>query len=101
MEENLSSVDKNRQDALALIRLITDTVNIIAPEYLKAVVYGSATDPSVPGYPTVSITATLFKTHLEVSTWVIIADGSEKPPTLTTKDITASVARGLDNLRFR
>lgn len=98
---DVSSVDKNKQDALALVRLITDTVNIIAPGSLEAIVYGSATDPNAPGYPIVAITAALTRTHLEVFTWVINASGSEEPATLTAKDIRESVARALDNLRVR
>ncbi|KKT11992.1 MAG: hypothetical protein UV89_C0007G0002 [candidate division WWE3 bacterium GW2011_GWB2_43_22] len=92
---------ENRKKVLALIRLITNTVNTMAPGKIEAIRYGSETNPRVTDYPVVKITAVVSKTYLEICTWTINSSGQTEPPTLTVADITKTVVEGLEKIRFR
>ncbi|HAI62631.1 MAG: hypothetical protein UU64_C0002G0064 [candidate division WWE3 bacterium GW2011_GWF2_41_45] len=99
-DERKSEWVGNQQSADTLIRLITDTVENIAPGKIHVERMGSHTNSGVPDYPVVTLTARVTANFFPVVSWRIDAGGTFPPPNLSVEDIVKQVNEGLKNIRL-
>ena len=98
MHAKQAEVGTNRDACIEVIRMITDTVNSIDPERIRAVCYGSYMNESVANFPVYTIQASHLPTYVTLAEWKINASGLYSAPEITKEDVINTVLKGLDKV---
>lgn len=98
-QEKQQKSENNREEAIALIGFITDTINAIAPRKIDARWYGSYKTPGVAGYPSVTVTAYHIQTQQLLGQWTINAGGDYPAPEISKEHIVQTINDALQQMK--
>jgi|GEM_PF-6950223 len=96
-ERKTAEAEGRFERALNLARMITDTINSVAPQQIQAMWMGSLTNPHVSDYPKLLISAVTVYGNRLICSWIINPETGEIP-VLTAEDIVKDIDLGLKKI---